>query len=60
MAKQQKLTPGKPAPVSGQYAQIGPKGKIGPEVTAVQGKPLPPTPRPGMGYVLVDKTKHKK
>jgi hypothetical protein len=28
-------------------------------VTAVEGKPLPPTPKPGQVYVLVDKTKHK-
>jgi hypothetical protein len=29
------------------------------EVTVVEGKPLPPTPKPGQGYVIVDPTKHK-
>jgi hypothetical protein len=62
MAKVQKpLPPGTPAPASGQYMPVGPRGgKSKLEVTSVQGKPLPPTPKPGMGYVLVDKTKHKK
>ncbi len=50
------LTPGTPAPESGQYKNPG----TGTEVTAVKGKPLPPTPEPGQKYVLVDPTKHKK
>ena len=55
-----KLTPGTPAPKSGQYAVIGPKGgNTGVEVTAVQNKPLPPTDKPGMTFQLVDPTKHK-
>lgn len=53
MAK--KLPPGTPAPSSGQYKVPGSKT----EVTAVKGKPLPPTPSKGQGYVEVDKTKHK-
>lgn len=53
--------PGTVTPVSGQYAVVGPRGgKLGTEVTSVQGKPLPPTPKPGQGYVLVDPTQHKK
>lgn len=52
----QKLKPGTPAPKSGQY--LNPK--TGNEITGVHGKPLPPTPRPGQGYVLVDPTKHKR
>ena len=54
--------PGTPAPLSGQYRPAGPRGGfIGSgEITAIQGKPLPPTPRPGQGYVPVDPTKHKK
>ena len=45
---------------SGQYQIVGPKGgKTGFKITAVKGKPLPPTPKPGQGYVLVDETKHK-
>lgn len=56
-----KLKPGMGTPVSGQYEVVGPKGgKTGTEVTAVEGKPLPPTPGKGMGYKLVDPTKHKK
>ena len=58
MAKSQK--PGQPAPASGQYAVIGSRGgDTGKEITAVRGKPLPPTPKPGQTLVLVDKTKHK-
>jgi len=44
-----------------EYAVVGPRGgETGVEVTGVAGKPLPPTERPGMGYNLVDPTKHKK
>jgi hypothetical protein len=57
MAK--KLTPGTPAPVSGQYTKVGPRGGKGDEVTAIKGKPLPPTPKAGITFELVDKTKHK-
>ena len=39
-----------------QYKNPG----TGNEVTGVKGKPLPPTPRPGQGYTLVDATKHKR
>lgn len=53
------LKPGTTAPKSGQYQQIGPKGGAGKEVTVVKGEPLPPTPKPNMGYVLVDPTKNK-
>ena len=28
--------------------------------SVTKGKPLPPTPRPGQGYKLVDPTKHKR
>jgi len=49
------LKPGTPAPASGQYRNPA----IGTEITGVQGKPLPPTPRPGQGYTLVDPTRHK-
>lgn len=50
------LKPGTPAPKSGQYKNPG----TDTEVTGVQGRPLPPTPRPGQGYTLVDPTKHKR
>lgn len=61
MSKSKNLTPGTPAPTSGQYAPVGPRGgKTNVEVTAVKGKPLPPTQKTGMTYILVDTTKHKK
>ncbi|MDF2146760.1 YjzC family protein [Knoellia sp. p5-6-4] len=47
--------PGRPAPASGQYRQPGRKT----EITAIKGKPLPPTSKPGRSWTLVDKTKHK-
>lgn len=55
------LSPGTPTPESGQYGVVGPRGgrREGLEVTSTEGNPLPPTPKPGLKYVLVDKTKHK-
>lgn len=53
------LTPGTPAPNSGQYQQIGPRGGKGKEVTVVRHEPLPPTPSKGSTYNLVDPTKNK-
>jgi len=53
------LPPGKQAPVSGQYQQIGPRGGKGPERTVVKGEPMPPTQKPGTTYTLVDQTKTK-
>ncbi len=51
--------PGQTAPRSGQYEQVGPRGGgTGKERTVTRGEPLPPTPKPGMGYKLVDPTKH--
>jgi hypothetical protein len=52
--------PGQKAPTSGQYGVVGPKGgKTRSEVTVAKGRTLPPTPKPGQDFVLVDKTKHK-
>lgn len=54
-----KLKPGKTVPRSGQYEIIGPRGgKTGGEITGVKGKTLPPTPKAGSSYKLVDVTKH--
>jgi hypothetical protein len=53
--------PGQKAPKSGQYGVVGPRGgNLKREITSTAGKPLPPTEKPGQGYVLVDETKHKK
>jgi len=47
------LKPGQPAPRSGEYGIVGPRGgQTGQERTAVQGKPLPPTPKPGQTYQM--------
>lgn len=54
------IKPGQTATRSGQYEQIGPRGgRTGEERTVTRGEPLPPTPKPGMSYRLVDPTKHK-
>lgn len=55
----QTLKPGDEAPHSGQYAIIGPRGgDTGKERTSTKGNTLPPTPKAGQSYKLVDKTKH--
>lgn len=53
------LKPGQKAPDSGQYEIVGPRGGDagGKERTVVQGEPLPPTPKPGQKYRIVDKTR---
>ena len=51
--------PGQKALHSGQYEIIGKKGaRTGKERTVTKGEPLPPSPRKGQRYRLVDKTKH--
>jgi hypothetical protein len=56
-----KYRPGQKAPASGQYEIIGPKGgHTSNERTVTRGEPLPPTPRKGQTYIIVDKTKHRK
>ena len=50
-----KVKTGEKAPVSGQYSN--PKTKT--EVTLVQGKTAPPTPKGAATFTLVDQTKHK-
>jgi hypothetical protein len=59
MSKNSKLPPGTPAPRSGQYQQIGPRGGQGREVTVPKDRPLPPTTQPGSTYTLVDPTDNK-
>ncbi len=54
-----KFKPGQKAPRSGQYGIVTPRGgRTGKERTVTKGEPLPPTPKSGQGYVLVDPTKH--
>ena len=61
MSSPNKIKPGQKAPESGQYIIVNRLGnKIGLEVTAIKGKRMPPTDKSGQGYILVDKTKHKK
>jgi hypothetical protein len=53
------LTPGTSAPASGQYLLTGPRGgNGGSEITSIQGRPLPPTDKPGQTWTLVDPTKN--
>lgn len=59
MAQKANLKPGTTTPKSGQYEVVGPRGGKGSEITSVEGKPLPPTQKPGSTYKLVDATKHK-
>ncbi len=57
MANSQK--PGEPADRSGQYEIVGPRGgRTGAERTVTRGEPLPPTPKAGQEYILVDPTKN--
>lgn len=56
MDKKSSLTPGTQAPISGQYRNRA----TGAEVTVVRGEPLPPTPRSGQVYDLVDRTQHQR
>lgn len=53
------LRPGHIAPVSGQYGIIGQQNKVIGERTAVKGEHLPPTPKKGQRYRLIDKTRTK-
>ena len=45
--------PGTPAPASGLYDIVGPRGgDTGQQRTSVERHPLPPTPQPGQSYRL--------
>jgi len=53
------FNPGQKAEKSGQYEIIGKQGgRTGKERTVTQNEPLPPTPKAGQHYILVDRTKH--
>jgi hypothetical protein len=54
------LPPGTPAPASGIYEQVGPRGgRTGEEADSTRGKPLPPTEKPGDSWVLRRAAHHK-
>lgn len=59
MATRKGISPGAPAPRSGQYQERGPRGGQGREVTVPKGKTMPPTTRKGSTYDLVDPTRNK-
>lgn len=59
MAKHENLKPGSPAPGSGQYREIGPRGGERREVTSEKGNPLPPTTTKNATYRFVDPTRNK-
>ena len=60
MWSKQLLSPGNQAIGSGQYKLIGPRGgDLGIEITAIKGKTLPPSPKPGIQYLFIDATKNK-
>lgn len=58
MAKEP-LKAGTPAPASGQFEIIGPRGgRTGTERTVTRGEPVPPTSGPSQGYIFVDRSKN--
>jgi hypothetical protein len=59
MTNTKDLTPGTPAPRSGQYQERGPRGGHGREITVPRDHTLPPTTQPGSTYDLVDPSDNK-
>lgn len=55
MTKKITVSPGEPAPKSGQYRPA----QGGPEVTVPKGHTMPPSAEPDSPWVLVDPTKNK-
>jgi hypothetical protein len=51
MVRVPKMKPGTRSPISGEVRPQYPNGRLGNEVTVIQGKPLPPTKVPGTVYV---------
>lgn len=54
-----KLKPGNPAPKSGQYVEVGPRGGKKKEITISKGETLPPTEKPNSSFILVDPSKNE-
>jgi hypothetical protein len=60
MAKNERLKPGTPTPQSGIYDKVGKRGgKTGEQATSTEGKPLPPTDKPGETWRLNEPAHHK-
>ncbi len=60
MKKPYYVKPGEIVKDSGQFKIVGPRGGVSKtEVTLVENKPAPPTPKQNSKFVMVDKTKHK-
>lgn len=58
--KTTRLPPGTPAPKSGLYERVGPRGGMtGEQADSTKGKPLPPTPGSGQTWTLVEPARHK-
>jgi hypothetical protein len=58
--KKDTMPPGTPAPRSGIYEQIGPRGgRTGEQADSTRGKPLPPTDRAGQGWRLITPAHHR-
>ncbi len=58
--KNNPVKPGQPAPRSGQYELVGPRGgRKGIESTIPKGKTAPPTPEPNQHWELIDPTNNK-
>jgi hypothetical protein len=56
-----RIPPGTPAPKSGIYEQIGPRGgRTSEEADSTAGKPLPPTAHRGSTWSLVREAHHKR
>ena len=55
LSKKPTARPGEKAPASGQYRPVG----GGNEVTVPKGHTMPPSPKPGKPWVLVDPSKNK-
>jgi hypothetical protein len=54
------LKPGQPAPQSGIYDMVGPRGgQTGEQKVSTERKPLPPTAKPGQGYQLAKPAHHQ-
>jgi hypothetical protein len=54
------IPPGAPAPRSGIYEQVGPRGgRTGEQADSTRGKPLPPTKEAGRRWRLITPANHK-